>query len=165
MLKRYLLSVTKATAVLLTLILAAGCSSTEGGALPFVSAPTATPLPFALFSAQDVFDVFSRAELGVQNIAEQNLPAREDPSSFGERFVFEIQAIAPLGGQIVVFDTPDQLAAWQAYIERLRNSSATRRNVVYVYFRNNLMLQLNNTLTTAQATAFRLAFEEMTFTP
>jgi hypothetical protein len=151
--KQYLLSILLATTVVLS-----GC----GGALPFGSSPTATPLPFALFTAQDVFDAF--ADLDVQNVEQAQTPGRDDPAEFRERYLFEIASIAPLGGQVITFNTPEQLGAWQAYIESLRNQSATRRSVVYVYFKNNVMVQLNSALTVQQAAEFREALDEMQFT-
>ncbi len=153
MFKRYLLSMLIATVLLLT-----AC----GGALPF-SSPTATPIPFAAFTAQDVFDAFTAAGLSVQNPQSQMSAGRDEPGEFGERFVFEIPSIAPVGGQLIVFENPEQLAAWQAYIESLRNNSATRRTVIYVYVKNNVMVQLNSMLTNAEATAYREALEGITF--
>lgn len=153
--KRYLLSLLIATILLLTL---AAC----GGANPF-AAPTPTPLPFNLYTAQAVFDAFTAAGLDVLNPVEEQLAGRDTPGEFGERYVFEIGSIAPAGGQVIVFDTPDQLAAWQSYIQSLRNNSATRRGVVYVYVKNNVMVQLNSSLTNAQANAYQAALNAMQF--
>lgn len=149
--QQYRLFILIATAAFLT-----GC----GANLPFVS-PQSTPVPFVRFSAQDVLDTFSAAGLSVDNPVRQISAGRDDPGEFSDRYVFEIPRIAPAGGQIVVFDDPQDLAAWQAYIDRLRNDSATRRNVVYVYVNGNVMLQLNNALTANEATAYRQAFEGM----
>lgn len=155
--KRYLLSLLIAT---VAFFLLSGCS---GGSLPFLGSPTATPLPFALYDAQDVFAAFAAAGLDVTIPEEQVISGRDDPADYKERVVFEIPSIAPLGGQVITFDNADQLAAWQAYIESLRNNSNTRRSVIYVYFKNNVMLQVNSTLTNAQANEFRAAFEGMAY--
>jgi len=157
--KRYLLSLLIATLLLLPLVLT-GC-----GGLSLFGPPTPTPLPFALFTAQDVFAAFTAAglETTIAPEDEQIVAGRDDPADYDERVVFQIASIAPLGGQVITFENAEQLAAWQAYIESQRNNSATRRSVVYVYFRNNVMVQLNSSLTNAQAEAFRAALEDMTF--
>lgn len=144
MFKRYLLCLLSATLALLT-----GC-----GGLPFGS-PTPTPIPFGLYSAQDVIEVLLAAGLDVINPAPQVTAGRDEPGEFAERYVFEISSIAPAGGQILIFSSPDQLAAWQAYFDRLRNSSATRRTVVYVYTQHNVMVQLNSLLGNAEAIRYR----------
>ena len=59
---------------------------------------------------------------------------------------------------MIVFASPDQAQAWQSYIESLRNKSDSRRDVVYVYFKDNLMLQLSAALTNQEASAYRDAF-------
>lgn len=150
--QQYRLLILIATAALLT-----GC----GANLPFISQQP-TPVPFVKFSAQNVFDAFAEAGLSVENPERQISAGRDDPGEFSDRYVFEIPRIAPAGGQIVVFDNPQDLAAWQAYIDRLRNDSSTRRNVVYVYVNGNVMLQLNNALLSNEANAYRQAFESMT---
>ena len=149
--QQYRLFILIATAALLT-----GC----GANLPFISQPP-TAVPFVQFGAQDVFDAFAEAGLSVDNPERQISAGRDDPGEFSDRYFFEIPRIAPAGGQIVVFDDPQDLAAWQAYIDRLRNDSSTRRNVVYVYVKANVMLQLNNALTANEASAYRQAFEGM----
>jgi hypothetical protein len=50
---------------------------------------------------------------------------------------------------------------WQDYVAQLRADSTTRRDVVYVYVKNNVMLQVNANLTTEEANAFRDALEGM----
>lgn len=148
--QQYRLFILIATAAFLT-----GCAS-----LPFTN-PQPTSAPFVRFSAQDVFDAFADAGLSAENPERQISAGRDDPGEFSDRYVFEIPRIAPAGGQIVVFDDPQDLAAWEAYIERLRNDSTTRRGVVYVYVNGNVMLQLNNALTANEANAYRQAFEGM----
>lgn len=124
--------------------------------------PEATAIPFARHNAEAVFNAFARAGLQMQNpVKEMNVGARGAPSEFSDRYLFELPRIAPLGGQIIVFATPQQLQAWQDYIERLRNDSSTRRDVVYVYVKDNVMVQLSASLTTAEANAYRDALMAM----
>jgi hypothetical protein len=91
-----------------------------------------------------------------------NVGARGAPSEFSDRYLFEVPRIAPLGGQVIVFASAQQLQAWQDYIERLRNDSTTRRDVVYVYVKDNVMVQLSASLTTAEANAYRDAVVALT---
>ena len=60
-----------------------------------------------------------------------------------------------------MFANASQMQAWQTYIEKLRNDSDTRRDVVFVYFNHNLMLQLSPQLTNQQAIPYRDAFMAM----
>lgn len=128
--------------------LAAGCASLG------IGQPTATPIPFERYSAQDVFDAFSTAGVEAQNLQRDMVVGRGAPAYFKDRYVFEIPRIAPQGGQIIVFDRPEDLAAWQAYVADLRSESATRRDVVYVYVKDNVLLQVNANLTTQEAGAY-----------
>ncbi|HLU09424.1 MAG TPA: hypothetical protein VK003_07135 [Oceanobacillus sp.] len=121
-----------------------------------------TPIPFALFTAQDVIQAFSTAGLEVQAVQRDMAVGRGAPNTFSERYVFEIPRIAPAGGQILVFQTQEDLDAWQNYIAQLRADSSTRREVVYVYVKNNVMLQVNANLTTQEARAFENALENLT---
>jgi hypothetical protein len=124
---------------------------------------TPTPVPFEKFGAQDVFNAFARASLQMQNPEKSMVvEGRGAPGEFSDRYVFEVPRIAPAGGQIVVFADAEQMQAWQDYIERLRNNSETRRDVVFVYFNQNVMLQLNPQLTNQEAFAYRDAFMGMT---
>ncbi|MBK8021494.1 MAG: hypothetical protein IPK19_08695 [Chloroflexi bacterium] len=117
--------------------------------------PTPTPIPFDRFSVQDVFTAFARAGLPIGGL-EQNLSiTREGPTGLKDRWVFEIPRIAPAGGQVIVFDSQAQRAEWEAYIAELRNDDETRRDVVYTYFHENLMLQLNAGLTNQEAGVYR----------
>jgi len=138
-------------------LLNAGCSSLGLGPA------TATPIPFERHSSEDVFRAFARAGLQIQNPQEDmNVTGRGAPSEFKDRFLFEIPRIAPAGGQIIVFATQEQLQAWQDYIQHLSNDSTTHRDVIYVYVKDNVMLQLNTMLTNQEASAFRDAFMGMT---
>jgi hypothetical protein len=125
--------------------------------------PAPTAIPFALHTSEDVFNAFARAGLQMQNpTKEMNVGARGAPSEFSDRYLFEVPRIAPLGGQVIVFASAQQLQAWQDYIERLRNDSTTRRDVVYVYVKDNVMVQLSASLTTAEANAYRDAVVALT---
>jgi hypothetical protein len=150
MVKRYLFL------LLLTITaLVAGCENLGIGQ----QQPTA--VPFARYTAQDVINAFSTAGLQVQNVQRDMAVGRGAPNTFNERYVFEVPRIAPAGGQILVFLNQEDLAAWQGYISQLRADSATRRDVVYVYVKDNVMLQVNANLTTLEANAFRDALEGM----
>ncbi|MEP7294178.1 MAG: hypothetical protein ABI835_20490 [Chloroflexota bacterium] len=118
--------------------------------------PQPTAIPFQRLSAEAVFNAFARAGLQMQN-PEKNtdVQGRGAPTEFSDRYLFEIPRIAPAGGQVIVFANADQLQAWQDYIERLRGDSSTRRDVVYVYVKDNIMLQLSASLTNQEASAYR----------
>ena len=138
-------------ALLLTmLVLAGGCESSPFG-------QSATEVPFARFTAEDVFNGFSQAGLQADNVTRDMLMGREAPNSFSDRYVFEIPRIAPLGGQVLIFDTPEAMGEWIAFIERLRADPDTRRDVVYVYPFANVMIQVNAGLYPDEANAFREA--------
>ena len=115
MVKRYLFL------LLLTItVFIAGCASLG------IGQPTATVIPYNRYTAQDVFSAFSTAGLQVQNSQRDMLVGRGAPAGFSDRYVFEIPRIAPAGGQVLIFDRPEGLAEWEAYIERLRADTATR---------------------------------------
>lgn len=141
MLKRYLVLIVIA-------IFAGACDSLN-------IQPTATPVPFDKFNVQDVFTAFARAGLPIGGLEQNMLVSREGPTELRDRYVFEIPRIAPAGGQVIIFANPQQRANWEAYIETLRGSSDTRRDVIYTYFHENVMLQLNTGLTNAEANGYR----------
>lgn len=144
MVKRYLVL------LLLTMTgLAAGCASLG------IGEPTITPIPFERYTAQHVFDAFSTAGLQAQNVQRDMVVGRGAPARFKDRYVFEVPRIAPSGGQILVFERPEDLAAWQEYITQLRSAAGTRRDVVYVFVKDNILLQVNANLTNAEANAYR----------
>ncbi len=143
----------------LALVLLAILAVFAAGGCGVLNPTTPTPVPFQRYSAQDVFNAFARASLEMQNPEKAMvMQGRDAPSDFSDRYTFEIPRIAPAGGQIIVFSSPDQLQAWQAYVEKLRNNSTTRRDVVYVYVKDNVLLQLSANLTTQEAMAYRDAF-------
>lgn len=142
---------------ILALFASAGCS-----ALGFGGEPTPTPVPFDRYSAEDVFNAFARAGLQVGNPTQSMDVGRGAPINFRSRYLFEIPRIAPNGGQVIVFSTPQQMAEWQAYITRLDSNSTTHRDVIYTYWTANLMLQMSASLTNAEAAAYRDAFMSLT---
>lgn len=143
----------------LALILLAMLAVFGASACAILNPQQPTAVPFVRFGAQDVFNAFAQASLEMQNPEKSMvIEGRGAPSEFSDRYLFEIPRIAPSGGQIIVFANASQLQAWQAYIEKLRNDSDTRRNVVFVYFNQNVMLQLNPMLTNPEAFAYRDAF-------
>ncbi len=121
--------------------------------------PPPTPLPFARHTALDVANAFAAAGLSVQNPVRDLVVGREAPSTFNDRYTFEIDAVAPDGGQILIFNDPARLGEWEAYVNRLRSTSSTRRDVVYTYLHHNVLLQLNANLLPDQAAAYRDALE------
>jgi hypothetical protein len=148
--KRYLVPLLLAIAGLLL----AGCE------LP--GEARATQPTFAAFTSQQVFDALSGAGLTVTNMQRDMLAERGAPNTFSDRWTFEIPRIAPNGGQIIIFANQTELQTWQDYIEDLRRSDLTRRDVIYVYFHENVMLQVNANLTNAEAASFRDALQAMT---
>ena len=133
------------------LIAVAGCATLGIG-----GSPTATPIPFDHIDVQDVFNAFARAGLEIANPEKQMLvQGRGAPTEFRDRYIFEIPRIAPNGGQIIAFASPEQLQEWQGYIDKLRSDSETRRDVVYVYVNGNILIQLSASLTTSEANAYR----------
>lgn len=136
---------------MLAVFLSSGCA--------ILNPTTPTPAPFERYGVGDVFNAFARASLEVQNPQQStNIQGRGAPSHFSDRYIFELPRIAPSGGQIIVFADASQLQEWQAYIDRLRSSADTRRDVVYVYFKDNVMLQLSTNMTNQEANAYRDAF-------
>lgn len=132
---------------------AAGCSA--------LNPPAPTALPFARFTSASVLAAFEQAGVVVQNPTREMLVGRDAPARFADRTLFEIPRIAPAGGQIIVFNTPEELAVWQTYIDQQRADPATRRNVIFVYINSNVLVQLNANLTPQEADAFYLAIQRM----
>jgi hypothetical protein len=124
------------------------------------SQPTA--VPFGTLTAQDVFDAFEAAGRDVQNIQRAMQIGRGAPTTFTDRYTFEIGSISPSGGQVLVFSSDSGMQAWRDYIETLRNDRNTRREVVYVYENRNIMLQLSSVLPIDEANDFRDTFADMT---
>lgn len=139
---------------IMTLILVPVLSACGSGGL-FGGASEPTPLPFNRFSAQQVLTALTEEGLEIQNVQRDMLVGRDAPSTFNDRYIFEITRIAPNGGQILIFNTPQDMAAWENYISTLRANASTRRSVVYVFSNGNAMLQLNASLTNEEANRYR----------
>lgn len=123
----------------------------------------ATPVAetFNKYSAQAIFDGLDAAGLGVTNQRRDMAVAPDVPVTYSDRYLFEIEKIAPAGGQVLIFNNADGLATWQTYVDQQRANSSTRRDYVYVYTKNNALLILSPNLTTDDATAYREAFERL----
>lgn len=116
---------------------------------------------FNTYNAQTVLDGLKAAGLSVSNERRDMAVAPDIPVTFSERYLFEIDKIAPAGGQVLIFNSRENLDSWQAYINRQRNNSATRRNFVYVYNKANALLILSPELTVDDASAYQTAFERL----
>lgn len=136
---------------LLTMPLLAGC----GGP------PEATAIPFARHDAQAVLAALVDAGLSVERPIRDMVVGRDAPGGFSDRYVFEIASVAPMGGQVLIFSRAEDLSAWQAYIDRLRASSATRRDVANTFVHHNVLLQLNANVPLDEVAAYRRALEAL----
>jgi hypothetical protein len=124
-------------------------------------APEAAPPPFARYDAQTVIQALNDAGATIQNPIQDMTVGRDAPATFSDRILFEVPRIAPEGGQLIIFRDQADLQAWNDYIDRLRNDPATRRSVIYVYIKDNALLQLSANLTNEESTRYRQAFEAM----
>ena len=145
MFKRYLVLLIMA----MTSLFAAGCAQQA-------AAPS-----FDHYQAQQVVDALNAAGATVQNPVQNMTVGRNAPATFNNRIIFEIPRIAPDGGQILTFRTAGDMQAWEDYITSLRNDPDTRRPVIYVYTKDNVMLQLNANLTNEEATQYSAALQAM----
>ena len=143
--KRYLVL------LVLTTLLLAGCGTP----------PEPTVIPFVRHDAQSVLSALVDAGLSVERPTRDRVVGRDAPGTFSDRYVFEIASVAPLGGQVLIFDRAEGLAAWQAYIDTLRASSATRRDVANTFVHHNVLLQVNADLPLDEAAAYRRALESL----
>jgi hypothetical protein len=140
--------------LVLAMWLLAGCSV-------FGGQPTPTPLPFFRHTAEEVLAALNSAGLSVQGAQRDIIVGRDAPLTFSDRYTFVIDTVAPNGGQIVVFDNPNGLQEWQAWITSLQSSSSTRRDVIYTFVHNNILMQLNAGLLPDQAEAYHRALDAM----
>ena len=126
------------------------------------SAPTPAP-PFARYTAQDVLSALTAAGLSAANPRRDVEVGRGAPLTFNDRYTFEIDIrdVAPAGGQILVFDTADAMKRWQDYIITQKANSATRRDWLFVFARDNIMLQVNAGLTNDEADRYHQALDKM----
>lgn len=120
--------------------------------------PQATPTPtFRQFTSDRVVAAFARAGLPVTD-AHPGQPWKAGdlwPNVALDRVVFTIPAIAPLGGVVQTFETPDDLAAMRAFYARLPDLAP------YVYANGNALVQLGNGLSQAEAEQFNAALLAM----
>jgi hypothetical protein len=114
---------------------------------------------FTQYTAEQVLQAFDAAELDVQNARRSLEVAPNMPSTFNNRYVFEISTIAPGGGAIMTFNNAANMQAWTDYIESQRANSATRRDYINVYTHGNVLLQISADLLSTQANAYRDALE------
>ncbi|MDX2163087.1 MAG: hypothetical protein SF162_17355 [bacterium] len=141
---------------LLIMLLVSGCEALQGAVAP--QEPTATPRPWAYFRAEGAAEQMIAAGLPLQNLLTDLAVGRGAPLTFNGRVVFEVPRIAPGGGQIVTFSTPEDLQAWEDWIADLRNDPEQRRSVVYVYVNQNALMQLSADLTNQEAAVYRDVF-------
>lgn len=135
-----------------------GCSAIESIGQP----PPPTALPFNLFTAQQVLNALTAANVSIIEPTREMLVGRGAPGGFSDRYVFQIGKVAPFGGQVMTFATPEDLAEWESYVNQLKANSSTARDVSYVYVFHNVMLQVNANLTLNEAHAYRDALTAMT---
>ena len=119
------------------------------------SAPTPTPPPFIRHTPTQVLDHLQAAGLSVIDPRRDLVVPPDTPMTFNDRYLFQIAAIAPFGGQVLTFSDAADMQTWLDHIERLRASSQTRREVVYVFTHDNVILWLNPVLSNALANPYR----------
>lgn len=117
---------------------------------------------FDRFTPAVLLDAMKNAGLNIQNEREDMIVPSGVPATYNGRYLFEIEQIAPSGGQLLTFNSTENMAAWQTYVNQQRNSSTTRRNFTYVYTAGNAMLILSPSVTTDLAVAYRDVFEWVT---
>lgn len=130
--------------VLLVLVALGGC----GGA-----SATATPA-FARYTVEQV--AAALAPLGATDFrATPRSPQDQSPNTATAQRDFTIPAIAPQGGQVLLFDSAADLAGMQAWYARFPDLAP------YVYVRGNALLQLNAGLPKAEAEKYKAALARM----
>lgn len=125
------------------------------GALVACGGPSATPTPaFARYTPEQV--AAALAPLGATDFrATPRSPQDQSPNTATAQRDFAIPAIAPLGGQVLLFDSAADVAGMQAWYARFPDLAP------YVYVRGNALLQLNRTLPKAEAEKYRAALESL----
>ena len=125
------------------------------GALVACGGPSATPTPaFARYTPEQV--AAKLAPLGATDFREEaRLPQDQSPNTATARRTFTIPAIAPKGGQVLLFDAPADVAGMQAWYARFPDLAP------YVYVKGNALIQLNSTLPKAEAEKYRAALESL----
>ncbi|MBZ0294568.1 MAG: hypothetical protein K8L99_18535 [Anaerolineae bacterium] len=117
---------------------------------------------FDRFRAESLLESMKTTGLDIQNEHQDMIVPAGVPATYNSRYLFEIGQVAPSGGQLLTFNSAENMAAWQTYVDQQRNNSTTRRNYTYVYTAGNAMLILSPSVTTDLAVAYRNAFERVT---
>lgn len=127
------------------------------------TADSTTPEAFARYKTPDVLAALTTAGLSVVNPQRSLAAGQGAPLTFNDRYTFEIaiRDIAPSGGQIMIFNSPEALQKWQDYITTQKASSDTRRNWLFVYTYRNVLLQVNPGLTNDEAERYHKALESL----
>lgn len=121
-----------------------------------------TAVPFNKYTAQDVIRAFNAAGLSIINAQRDMVVGRDAPGRMADRYTFEMADLpAGSGGQILIFDSPETMQAWTDFFTTLRNDPATRSSAIYVFTKDNVILQINSTLMPAQATDYSDALMAM----
>ena len=145
--------------LVLAMLALGGCGGSGGSIFGGPAEPTA--LPFQRHTGQDVLNALGAAGLSVDRPTRDMVVGRDAPTTFSDRYTFEITSVAPNGGQVLVFDNPASMQEWVDFIERLRSDSNTRRDVIYTYVHNNVILQINTNLLPDEANRYKAALEGM----
>lgn len=116
-------------------------------------APTATPT-FRKFTVDEVVKALS--PLGISDVHFVPRPSSElAPNVYTDQRDFTVPSVAPKGGQILLFDTPEDvktMVAWYAMFPQF---------APYVYTNGNVLIQLNSGLSKAEAEQFKAAILAM----
>ena len=112
-------------------------------------------MPFDALSAQDVFNAFARAGLEIQNPEKKMTCQRARRAERLQRPlpVRNSAHRARRGADHRLCHARINCRRGRHYIDKLRGNSDTRRDVVYIYVKDNVMLQLSANLTNAEAKA------------
>lgn len=118
--------------------------------------PTATPV-FPRHTAAEVVAALRARGLPVEDVKPGTPWKQGDPwpNVATDRQVFTIPAVAPNGGVIQTFAEQRDVDAMAAYYARFPDLAP------YVYAHGNVLLQLNNGLSKAEAEQYRAALEAL----
>jgi hypothetical protein len=122
-------------------------------ALVACGSQSSTPTPsFARYTADEV--IAALQPLGISDVrAGTSGPDSLVPYIHADNKEFTIDAIAPQGGRVLIFETVNDLAGAQTWYARFPDLAP------YVYVKGNALVQLNNTLPKAEAEKYRAAVE------
>ena len=127
------------------------------GLVGLVACGGPAPTPTPTFARYDVASVVAVLQpLGISNVQ----PSVRDPQSVApntarDQREFSIPSIAPKGGQLLLFATASDLAAMQTWYARFPDLAP------YVYVHGNAMLQLNSSLSAAEAARYQAALNSL----